>query len=432
MKTSLKINKSSGCYFLIFTAIVLEHCFFYLVPENISIMGMGILDICSFLEIFLFLFVLVTCGGKLPKSKYSWMVYMALLLICTSAIAGTITYGQSVLSGLLVQRNRIGSLLLYLTMLIWYRRNLIDEEGLLKLLQTFVTIYLGICCAQYLLGGVVTFTYTGAEGTTRYGSIRYWFSCLYIVFIAGHWADGIFYAKKKYIKKILGITLTFIFLFVIVKTRMTALAFLGTFVICIIIHKSNARKKMFGFCMVFIAIVFLSSTSIGEDIMSVVIGGPSSSGDTLTVRTMGRAYYIGQTFQNPLRAIIGCGYATGNNSNALSMTYPSMYSSSYGYSVALYPQDNGIIGMLYYYGLLGIAWWVSSMIFTFNKARKIYKYNGQFMYIFILIFDVIACVTSYPIMLGRMAIAPIIWIMLESKEYKIDKYGITKYGGGER
>lgn len=418
MHTRLKISKNSIFYLAIFLVLVLEHNCFYLISKNMSIFGFGISDLCALFETMLFLFAVISSGGRFPKSNYNWLIATALILVASSAIAGFFTYGQSILSGINVQRNRIASLLFFFPLLLWYRRKKITAKGILKTLGIFIFVYLCICILQYFLSGVVTFVYTGAEGTMRYGSARYWFSGMFLVLFSAFCVDALFENRKKKLKPILVVAVALFFFFSITKTRMSSIAFTGAVAISLILHRGSTKMKVAGIVAIIIGLFILSSTNMGNDLLDMLMGGASSQGDTVTVRQIGREYYVGQTCANPIRFLFGNGYASGNNSVARSMTYPSLFSSAYGYNVDLYPQDNGVVGMFYYYGFIGIVWWIIALGFSFVKGMKIYKSNGKFSFIFMLIFDVTACLTSFPFMLGSTTVAAFYWILMMDSEYK--------------
>lgn len=420
MQKEIGISKHICYYMVMFLVLVLEHNCFYLLPNDLAIFGLGISDLCVLFEIALFLFVLSICKWRIPKTNYNRLIIIALIIVITSSIAGYFTYGQSIFAGINVQRNRIASLLYFFVILIWYKRKKITSKGILKTLGIFLFIYLSICISQYFLSSKIIFVHTGAEGSLRYGTTRFWFSGIFLVLFSAFCVDNLFEKKSKKVKSTFVIIIALMFFFIITKTRMSAIAFCGALTITLIFHKGSIKTKTIGVIAVIAGFMILSSTSMGNDIMNIVMGKESSQGDTLTVREIGQEYYIKQTLNSPRSFLFGCGYASANNSLAKSMTYPSMYSSAYGYIIDLYPQDNGVIGMFYYYGFLGISWWIIAMIYSFKKAKRIYKNTGNFAFIFFLIFDVMGSLTTIPFMLEKTTVTAIFWLLMLDYDRKIE------------
>ena len=418
---NVKIQKKSIRYLVILILLCLEHQVLYLVPSNWTILGLDYQTLCALFECFLFVTLLVEFKGKIPKSRYTIIFVLGIMLIVTSALAAMVTYGQGFQTGIIVQRSRVGSLLMFFVLLGWYKNEKVSVHGLWKTLMIFCTIYFFVCLLQFLLSDIITFTYSTSSEKTRYGSVRYWFSGSYLVFMAGFGLDRLWAGKKNRIIGLFFLLAPFVLAFVITKTRMMALALTCSVVICVIFRGGSFKKKMFGIVLVVIAFFALTSTQLGMDLLARVMNSGTTTEDTLTVRNIGRIYYITKVFNNPFNMLFGCGYASANNPVAYSMTYPAIYSATYGYDVMLYPSDNGIFGCLYYYGLLGILWWVGSLCFLFHRAWKIYKHTGNTVFIGIAIYEITSSLTLTPNFFSRFILVPVIAVLMLGTEINIQR-----------
>ena len=407
----MKINRNSFFYTTIFIALCLENQVLYLVPSNWNVLGFDYQAICAIFELMLFVFTLVKFRFHLIWNRYCYIFGTGLLVCFTSAMAATFTYGQDFFTGLIVQRTRIATMLFFFTIYLWYKNKKITIDGLFKLLLFFGIIYGTICCIQYLLSDYVTFTYSSTTQRYRFGSVRYWFSGAYLVLLSGFALDSLWSKKRKKLIDVISFCLPFVLAFVITKTRMMALALCTAVVISRSIHSGSFKQQVFKLLGCFtLAGIFLSS-NVGSDIVNSIFTGTSGE-DTLTVRNIGRDYYIQSTISSPLRFLFGCGYASSSNPTAYEMTYPKIQSSTYGYDIMLYPQDNGIFGQFYYYGFIGILWWICSLIFLLTQAFKVYKANGNTCFIQFIIYEFVSSISLTPSLFSRYIIFPLLAILL--------------------
>lgn len=413
---TLCLKKGDIRYFVLFLILCMEHQLLYLVPASWTFFGFDYQGLCTLVEIFVFLESIAESGFKLKKSSYNWIFYVGLILVVTSAIAGVITYGQNLLTGLIVQRSRIGLLLFFFALLQWYSNKRITADGIWKTLITFAVAYALVCSVQYVLSNVVTFTYSTTSEKIRYGTVRYWFNGTYLVFLAGYGLDRFWHKEKHKIINIFLMLFPFVLLYFITKARMAALALTCSFLSCVILRDGRTTKKIGSIIVVVVAFLVLSSTAVGKDLVNTILNSSALSEDTLSVREMGRAYYVTETAKNPVRFLFGCGYASANNSTALALTYPKVYSSIYGYYVSLYPQDNGVFGCFYYYGISGIIWWISIIIFVVKKGWRICKETGNTVFLGFAFYEVISCVTLTPSPFGRYILIATIAILLMASE----------------
>ena len=407
----MKIKRNVYRYVLIFIIMCLELQCIYLLPASWTMFGLDCQGICIVIEIGCFLYHLVIRGGKIYFGKFHWIIWMGLVLVITSSLAGKISYGQSVLSGLMVQRARIANFLFFFTVYAWYKENKITISGIKKTIIAFAIICGAIYAVQFVLSNRVIFTYSTTNQKIRYGSVRFWFNTVYMVITSAMALDNIMTNKKAQWKDMVLLILPIFVTVAIIKSRVSFLSTTMAMLICFFIHKGSGYRKIFGIAVVIIGFIILSSTYIGQDLSNIVYNGVSQE-DTFTVRNLGRSYYLLKTSEKAISIILGCGYASSSNNVALNMAYPYVFNSEYGYNVMLYPQDNGIFGQFYFYGTLGVFWWLCVLI-TFTKyGLKAHKQTGKTLFLFFVVFEVGFSITSIPTLFGSKLIISLLIIML--------------------
>lgn len=414
----IKIDRYIHIYILIFFIMSMEIQFFYLIPVNTIIFGIDYTSLISIFEIILFILMIIQKRGKLLQGKNKWFIYFGLFLIFTSAYAGTLSYGQSIMTGFIVQRSRTGNFLFYFVLYNWYNDKKITISGLKKMIMFFAAISATIYILQYFMSDIAIFTYSTTNMKVRYGSIRFWFNYIYIAFAAILSFDEMMRLKKYKKRNIVFIALPFLIALFIVKTRTGSIALFFALSIAFVLQKSSKKKWMIGVGLIIGICSILSFSSIGNDLMNTLLGGKSEE-DTLTVRDVGREYFIAQTLQNPISAIIGCGYASSNNANALNIAYPTVYNSSYGYKVMYYPQDNGLMGQFLFYGLLGVGWWFLIIIKLLKNGYNILKKSRNSVFVFFAVYEICLAITSIPILFSSYCIISLLFIMLEDENFKV-------------
>lgn len=414
----MKIKKNVYRYVLMFIIMCFEIQFIYLLPTSWTIFGLDYQWICTIIETVCFLCLLLRTRGKIYNGPFHWIIWIGLILVLTSSLAGVISYGQSIFNGLVLQKTRISNFLFFFVVYAWYKENKITISGIKKTIVIFAIICGVIYITQYALSNTVTFTYSTTNEKIRYDSVRFWFNTIYLVIASAIALDDIMNSKKVKWKKIIILLLPVFVNVMITKTRTSALSIIAAMLICLLVHKGTGRKKIFGIVVVIIGLIILSFTSVGQDIFNIISQGVSEE-DTLTVRNLGRDYYISKTIENPISFLFGCGYASSSNNIALNMAYPIIYSAEYGYSIMFYPQDNGIFGQFFFYGFSGIVWWLCVLIAFVKTGIKIHRNTGITLFLFFVIYEVGFSITSIPQLFGSKLIISFLIILMTDEYLKI-------------
>ena len=416
----MKIKKPTIYYVILFLLMIVDLNFLNLVDTaTFNIVGIYYTDIVFMLNVGVFLYQIVKDGFLVIKKVNGIYVIGLIVIMITSAFAGRGTYNQSILAGIVAQREWISWMLLIYPISRWLQLKKITVGGVKKSIINLCNIYASICILQYLLNGVIKFTYTTVNN--RYGSIRLYFNTIFFCFAVGIVIDRLIVQNKKSINDIIISWVELIsYLFVIIfitKGRMQTLSLLCAIAICLLLRRNIQVNKKIVICllMVILMYAFMSST-IGQDILNSIMG--TSENDTLSVRDAGRVYYLGLYTQSWKRILFGCGFANSHNTYAVKLLNPLW--QEYG-SARYYLEDVGILSPLVKYGLVGIILWGGIMIKNILLSYKIYKKSGEMVYFQFLIMDLIACATLIPTMFNTTILFPIITavIIFRSRELEI-------------
>lgn len=405
----LRINKFS---ILIFISVMLDLNCFYLVEKYSFIAGIGFYDIVFIYKMLIIIATFLQYPRELlTKHKLGSIIMCGIIISCCSAIGGNITYGQSIIQGLVAQREWISSLLFFYPIYIWLKKGKITSKQVISAIIAASIIYLLLIYTVFFTG--ISSIVLKTSISERYGDTRLRLDSSFMLLLLGFLIDRFYIKKKSFLKKyrdIILIIAIILFIALITKERMRTIAALVACMICVLIRKNSLNKKIIGIMIVIIGAIFFMQSSIGKDVLDIIFGSGLGTGDdTLTIRNYERLYYMELLFKKTITLFLGCGYPVASNSIASAMTTPTIGYWTY------YASDIGILGEFFYYGILGILWCIISYIITFYNSFKIYKTTNETAFIQILLIDIIACYTLVPTIFGYRVSFSIYLALLANK-----------------
>lgn len=421
----MKIRKIDRYYYLIFISCMLDlNCFYLIDADRFNIFGVTYLDLVLFFHVAI---IGITVLEKLKTRRFiiaigSLLMIIPIFLAFTSAYAGTRTYGQSFLQGLVSQRQWLGCILMFFPIAQWLDDGRISKDGLIKVINYVSCILLAICIFQYIIGN--TFVFTHSMANERYGESRYYFSTVYPILSAAFVFDTlsnreINISSKTFWKSALMLGASVFLCAVVTKGRANTTAFVGAILVCLIIGKTNSWKKILFLSGTVIGGVFFISSNIGQDVLTVLTGGKIET-NTLSVRTAGREYYMAKVFSHMYSVIFGCGSPNIHSEMAQRISNPLWKTAG---TARFYLADNGIFSEIYIFGLLGFIWFLIIYILSIKKALKIYKNSGKCSYLLFLLTDLMGCITLTPALFDVVIAMPLFLSLLnyEDKLYKLEE-----------
>ena len=368
-----KIIKVSLILLLIVNSIMI-----YFFDNNYDFFG--IFDYEDFVAIFdiliAIILILATKNYKLPKNSFKGWIIFFMILCFLSSLQSHLLFEQSILDGIIVQKELISICILYFPLSKIIHNNLYEKEKLLKLLDTFAIIQLTLFITQYLLSSSVSFL--TVHTAKRYGDIRYYFNPILLDFFLIRNLDNFLNKKGSKSKAIIFMALVLFEVMVVQKYRLTSIALIIVVVFGLIISKTNTIKK-FGYLVTgTIFTTFMLNTRIVQDLISEVT--IKNKTFTYSIRSVGRRLYLNMVKKHPL---LGGGYPkTETALNAAGLNNNIIFS------------DNGIFGFMYIYGLVGIIWFITLWFKLLKNGYAILKKNNSVLYLLFPLFFVMTSINE--------------------------------------
>ena len=145
------------------------------------------------------------------------------------------------------------------------------------------------------------------------------------------------------------------------------------------------------------------------ELFSFLIQGLNNVDLSSQTRALGREFYIKRISEHPL---FGCGYINMNNLNA--MAYAGVNSISTGIIAWV---DLGIYGLAFFFGLIGIVWFVALFYKLLVKSYKIARKGDLTFFMFILFILVISPNSTGFLWYINNTVELVIWICLIEGTY---------------
>ena len=357
----------------------------YLVDDKIFKIA-GILNLDDFsLLLSIALFVVVFLKYiKFPKSKYEqkFIIFFPIILAIVSSYMGKKVYGQPFMFGFRPQRFFILTSLLYFPLKRMIECDSQNITRIKNLLISLGTIELILYIFQYLLINKVVFL--SMRVSSRFGEVRLPFESLLLLLYPFIVLNELLNKRNVKRNSILS-ALSFIYIVVVLKTRMVMFGMVGVITFLILIYRSGASKKIYIIFLLLIVGIIGVNTSIGQSYIQSISSENRSIDPNTLIRKEAQEFYITETAKSP---ITGRGYVNILYNDAVII---SKYNKGY------YFNDNGIIGFYYLYGLIGIGWLLimffklSKLIWRAYKNKSEYWYLGYSIYLVVTSFTLLNC-----------------------------------------
>lgn len=360
MRQSLKINKY---LFMLAIIIILDLDGFYLIPSTFPTDDLNLI-----LKLIFFSYVYLHNRRKTHYTYFLVFIF-ALVIAFTSSIMAKVNYFQPLNMGLLPQRQWLISLLMYFPISKLIQSGKLNIRKLIKVIDHVNYILIFLAIIQFLAGNRVQLL-KGAAITSRYGSARLYISTSFLL-LAYFWYLGKFISGEelKWSKIFYLILIVFVQVF-IVKSRMASVMLVLSTVMALFSMRFDG-KKLFAILALIVALGIFLTSNIGQVMMDSVIGSTSRDAGT-QIREVGRTFYLQQIFSNKLNMFFGCGYANLRWGPTLAATR---------YQDLIYWNDNGIIGLMFYYGFSIVAWLAYNSVITCKNA---WKYGNRGLLFFMI------------------------------------------------
>lgn len=399
---TIKLKKSS--LFILIIVIFADH-FFWLVDANIQTYFN---ELCWIIIAITFIIFCLKHGiGYLFVVKnfnFGPLIVFTLIMAVYSTIQSYLLHGQPLIQGLLPQRFIVGSFLSYFLIMDYLNK---DENNLESLKSIFLLIgyvELFLYITQYLL--IDHFAFLHVPMNSRFGEVRMNLGAIGIPFIVFNSIDYCFHNKKNQIKHFIMLILSFFYIIVIAKTRLSIVAYTLAILGGYLFWDNHSKKKYLTSLVILISLLLLTKT----ELFSFLIQGLNNVDLSAQTRNLGREYYISKIQEHP---IFGCGYINMKNYNA--MNYAGVNSIATGVIAWV---DLGIFGLAFFFGIIGFFWFILLFYMLLKRAYKISK-KGNLMFLMFALYMIILSPNSTGyIWYIHSTIEFVIWICLIEGNYK--------------
>ena len=314
--------------------------------------------------------------GAPRMCRWKYWIYAYFGLAVVSAITAWYIYDQNLLRGLFVQRCQIAYLFLFLGVERLFEVKKIHKDDLFHYIYVMSWIELFLCTVQYIMFATSGTLFMRVGTNIRYESVRLYFDPGLLLIVAFH-SFECFLKGKNRVRNAVFLFWIVMFLMVITKMRMMTAAFLVCLVVGLLIWHGTAIKKiLFALLGGTAGLAVLSTTAMFQDLMQTVMN--LSLDANYGVRISGRSVFINELMKSP---ITGRGYPSISSTKA--------YEALKGYLFV----DNGIWGLIYSYGIVGLLWWVGMWGSLMRKAWSIRK-STMFYFIYFLYY-IIGIMTDF-------------------------------------
>lgn len=372
MDRKLRVTFSHATLVAIFL-FLMKNCLYLVDTSLISVVG-----VISYADIWLVLYVLYMfyIAFKYRNIRvgipYFALEIIAVIVICIlSAFQAHRLFGQSIVLGIRPQRFFIVIMLSYFPMRKLLVAEKMDLEKLKKAIISFALIEAVLSIIQQFVYNYFVFMYCLTN--VRYGSVRLYLSSSVITLAMFFAMEGII-NKKNFNKNVIMLIIGIIYMLTVIKGRLTTISTISALLGGFILMKGISVRKIFYAAVVIVLILGFSRTQMFRDLTDTIeIENGEIGGDTLDIRNEGRKHYFDRLDKNPY---LGGGYPN-------ELYAPAANAAGYYDEIML--NDNGIFGLMYVYGYVGIAIFAILFLRLLYLVWRIYKDNSVYSMIMYII-----------------------------------------------
>lgn len=385
MDRKFRITFSQVTLIVIFM-FLMKNCLYLLDTSLINVSGA-----INYADIWLVLYVIYTLyiafKYRRIKTGMPYFVFetIAVIILCIlSAYQANRLFGQSIILGIRPQRFFIVIMLSYFTIRKLFIAEKINIEKLKRAIINFALLEAVLSIIQQLVYNYFVFMYCMVN--QRYGSVRLYLSSSVITLAMFFAMEGII-NKKHFKKNLIMVIVGLIYMLLVIKGRLTTISTISALVVGFLLMKGFSARKLF-YAIIVISLLFgFTRTEMYRDLSDAIeIENGAIGGDTLDIRNAGREHYFNRLDNNPF---LGGGYPS-------ELYVPAASAAGIYNNIML--NDNGIFGLMYVYGYVGLIVFVIFFFRLLYLAWKVYRDNSFYsvlMYITLIAVQAVNIVSWY-------------------------------------
>ena len=360
----MEIRKNNVCI-VYATCWLLFEQFFYLAPKNIGPINLQNLS----LTILSFYGLITLLRYGFPKMRkwgaFQYLSVGMVLLVIIAGIMAKIHWGQGFRESIMPELYLMVIPLSIFPLGILIKREKVSSTQLLKMLLFLGKTETLVMMAQFIAQFMGVYFLTAAHNKIGYSFTRYMIEGTLIMFVLLHEITQSFQYRITPIRA-MWISMGLIFFFFMFQGRMTLLGLIAAVAFFFLTWKTSNKRKAVCALILIVAAIFVMRSSLFQDTINI----ESSGRNTMGVRVDGIAYYLSQVASSPVFGLGG--YPLNEIANASRGRY-------LGYVL----NDNGVFGLMFMYGGLGLLWIFTMYASLARKSLVIKKrYNDSSFFAF--------------------------------------------------
>lgn len=364
-------NKYNKIELFLFAAIVIlsENAFYLITSDTLNPSNSVHLDDYGIVLFLIWGYIILKKykDVKIGKYKFKWLILFVFILALVSSIRSFQLYGQPIFMGIRPQRMFIVLFLAYFPLMKILKSNSKFYFQLEKILFIVGGFELVLYIAQYLLYNKVIFLHVPIS--QRFGDVRLQFSSSIIFILPFFVVNNLVNNYKVKINSCFLIIILF-YDFIVIKARLATLGLVATLLIIFIIQRKTIKMKILLsiFGSMLLSIIILSS-SIVQSYLAVLNPTYVSNDQNAKIRSEGKKFYL-----NELKGyeILGRGY--------INILFKNAYKHS-GMEKKYLFVDNGIFGIYFLYGLIGVAWVIILILKFYKYSIRSYLKKNNYLFL---------------------------------------------------
>lgn len=366
---------------MFFFILISSQSYFYLIDDKLEILKIQPSDFALIVALFWAAFILGSYQ-KLNLKRMQFAGYMVLFaaLIFLSSLQSQLLFGQSIKYGLIQQRRLLIWIFVYFAIELALIKGKFSDEQLISMIRIIGRIELAIYISQYFLYDYIHFLYVSVS--SRYNDVRFYFTPTLLDFLFMIEIDFLlskYNSKREKIKSGITIVLILFEVMIVQKFRLTTMALICCFVLCVLIKRFSKAIKLIYAMTVALGICILLNTTMFRDIIEQFSLGFTDYGH-FGIRVDARKLYLEMLAKHPL---LGGGYPYIENALEAS-----------GYYKRMYLVDNGVFGFIYIYGGIGIMWIVALWTKLIKMSWKVFENKNVTYFLLFYLFFILTCINE--------------------------------------
>lgn len=373
--------KTDKVIIMFFFILISSQSYFYLIDDKLEILKIQPSDLALIFALFWAAFILGSYQ-KLNLKRMQFAGYMVFFaaLIFLSGLQSQLLFGQSIKYGLIQQRRLLIWIFVYFAIELALIKGKFNYEQLVSMIRIIGRIELAIYISQYFLYDYIHFLYVSVS--SRYNDVRFYFTPTLLDFLFMIEMDFLlnkYNSKREKIKSGITIVLILFEVMIVQKFRLTTMALICCFVLCVLIKRFSKAIKFIYVMIAVLGICILLNTTMFRDIIEQFSLGFTDYGH-FGIRADARKLYLEMLAKHPF---LGGGYP-----------YIEDALEASGYYKRMYLVDNGVFGFIYIYGGVGIIWIAALWTKLIKMSRKVFENKNITYFLLFYLFFIVTCINE--------------------------------------